>query len=216
MRTKPFSAYLAQFLAQQEAALYEYLTDQAVPGNESPINNGHGHGRAGHDGVYIPRHGLLSLGTLIPQMTTSPSFVPAGFLRLDLGGPSADGPETSLERILFTRPGFYLWRDYTQLTMNVLGYIVGEGAGALRLGLYINGTEIAGSPIVTVQSASYTPHTLCLTIPNHPACDGYAQLQLEFRAPSGGRLTIAGADTLHKPMSGPVDNGLHWLNGDTP
>lgn len=213
---EPLSSFLAQSLAAQEAALYEYLTDTPTPGNESQQTAGHAHGRNGHNGVYLHRHGALALGTLCPQTTTSQSFVPASFLRLDLGGPNEDGLETGGDRIAFTRPGFYLWRDYTTLVLNVLGYVEGEGAGAIRLTLYQNGAECATSEIVSCQSAAYTPFALALAIPNHPNSDGYAQVQLDFRAPPNGRLTIAGADALHKPMPGTLDNGLAWLNGDTP
>lgn len=213
---EPLSSVLAQGIARREAALYEYLTDTPTPGNAERMNPGHAHGRAAHDGVYINRHGLLVPGVICPQTTASQSFVPASFLRLDLGGPDADGLEASMASIAFSRPGFYLWRDYAMLVMNVLGYVSGEGAGALRLALYVNGTEVAGSEIVSCQSASYTPLTLSLAVPNHPNSDGFAQLQLDFRAPPNGRITIAGADALHKPLPGTLDNGLVWLNGDAP
>lgn len=209
----PLSAWTLTSLMASQNALYEYLADRAVFGNEGQTQAGHAHGRSTNDGLYIRRHGALSLGHLYPQSTASTSFQAIRFELFNTGG-VLNGVETAAARITTTTPALHLHHDYTSLRFSLLAKATSGEEAVVKASLLSDGTTLASDETSTF-ATSYTLLQLEIPISASDDFDGWLNLKLEFKSTGGASVFVAGDDVIFKPGDNDVLNGLGLLMGES-
>ncbi len=210
---QPLGADLLFEMMRNQAALGEYLTDEAIAGNSTQTVSGHCHGRDG-DGAYVARHGSFDIGHIYPQQTTETSYQPVYWEIFNTGGPSAAGVEAAGSRISLLTPSILLDRDYKELILRVLMKVSGDGLAWARLSLLDSGQSLASCE-ASCWMIGWNMVELKLSLPNDLSFTGWRQLKLELKSSSSEATAhICSDDARFKPFSGSLYNGIGLLKGE--
>ena len=210
---QPLGADILFEMMKNQAALGEYLTDEAIAGNSIQTVPGHSHGRDG-DGAYVARHGSFDVGHLYPQQTSATSYQPVYWEIFNTGGPSAAGVEAAGTRIGLQTPSILLDRNYKELILRVLMKVSGDGLAWARLSL-LNGGQNLVSCEASCWMLGWNMVELALALPNDSTLTGWRQLKLELKSSSSEATAyICSDDARFKPFSGSLYHGIGLLKGE--
>lgn len=212
----PLDPALLRELAAIEHGLFEFLSDRPVAGNTEAAAPGHRHGRQSGDGLYLPRHGVIAPGFILPQSSASDSYTPVRFTHLNISGPDASGEEVQSGSVSTAKAAAFLHSDYTRLLFPVLLKAEAETTAIARLSLFC-GEVLRISDSRQTDALQWTPCWFDLPIAASPEFNGWHHLVLELRSAQAGKLAfIAAADERFKPMPGALGNAAAFLIGESP
>ncbi len=210
----PLTSNALTEMMEAESALFEYLSDLSVCGNDTAWTAGHAHGRDPLDGEYICRHGTFYVGHLPIQWTESTSFGTIYWEIVNTGGPDSTGFEAPGQRIPQQSPSIYISKEYKYLLLGVLMKAESATTAEARLSLENEGGTLV-SDTQSSMAANWEPVWFQLPIENSASFDGWLRLKLELRSVSGsGNAYLCSDDIAFKPSGGQILNGTGILYGD--
>jgi len=211
---QPFSSRAAMDILASQTGLFEYLSDEAISGNDEQRVDGHSHGRDEWDGLYVSRYGSFDIGHISPQSTTSTSYTAITWDVFNTGGPDSTGVEQSGSGVGLSGPTLMLSRHYEMLVLRVMLKADAGATATARLSLKNGSTTLVGQEVITVNS-QWDRKTFELSIANNETLDGWRQLQLELKSSNPDKtVSICSDDDRFKPLDSPILNGLGLLIGE--
>ncbi len=197
---EPLSSFLVAHLAAEQAALFEWLRDRPVPGNDEASIHGHHHPRvpAGTvaDSVRIPRAGTFELGFLRSRQISSTSYQDIPFELLNTDFPDLDHEQSGVS-LATPCPELYLSVQHTRLRYPIEVYVGTGQTGNLRLELLDADEQPLAPPVLDERAVTWNSEQtvwLELDLPDILP-DGFVHLRLQGRvALSGNTMTVKAAD----------------------